>query len=435
VSRAASATAPMPPQRLVVAVEPAPEACDALALLRGCPSDTRFYWEEAARGVAIAGVGAATTLTAAGTDRFARLGAALAACPLPAGALAVGGFAFADQRDRSGPWRDFAPAELVVPEIALVRRQGRGVLVAAAVGATGERLLPDLLARARSALARPAASTEPPTAYRLVGSPASRWRQAVEDTLGDIAAGRLGKLVLARAASVHAVAPFDPVRVVARLRHAYGSCSVFAVGRGVSTFVGATPERLARVRGNRLETAAVAGSAARGATARSDRALARGLLASPKERAEHGVVVDDVCERLRPMCHDVVVPPGPRVLATEAIQHLHTPIRARLRAGRGLLDAVAALHPTPAVCGVPRAAALATVRARDRLDRGWYAGGVGWLDADGGEMAVALRTALLRGPHALLHAGAGIVAGSTWEPELEETRLKLRPLLAALLEV
>src|SRR5262249_3320129 len=161
------------------------------------------------------------------------------------------------------------------------------------------------------------------------------------------------------------------------------------------------------------------------------RALARALAASPKERTEHALVVDDVYERLRPMCDELHAAPSPRVLATETLQHLCTPISARLRPGHGLLDAVAVLHPTAAVCGVPRTAAQATLPARERLDRGWYAGGVGWLDAGGGEVTVALRCALLRGSHALLYAGAGIVADSTWDAELEETRLKLRPLLAA----
>ncbi len=100
-----------------------------------------------------------------------------------------------------------------------------------------------------------------------------------------------------------------------------------------------------------------------------------------------------------------------------------------------VLDVATALHPTPAVCGAPRDAARATLAARERLERGWYAGGVGWFDADGGEIDVALRAGLLEGRRAILYAGAGIVAGSDWEAELEETRLKLRPLLGALLEV
>src|SRR5262249_14043737 len=152
-------------------------------------------------------------------------------------------------------------------------------------------------------------------------------------------------------------------------------------------------------------------------------------------RAEHALVVEDIVQGLAPLCDDVTAAPIPRVLATETLQHLRTPIRARLRPGLGLLETVAALHPTASICGTPRAIARATLRTRGHVARGWYAGGSGWLDARGGEVVVALRTALLRGAEALLHAGAGIVTGSAWESELEETRLKMRPLLAALLEL
>lgn len=419
---------------LAVAVEPAPDAGDPLALLNAFPAHHRFYWEQPARGVAVAAAGATVTFTGGGRDRFDQLAAALLDCPLPPGALAVGGFAFAGETCDGGPWRGFPPAEWIIPQCALVRRDGRTHLVATATQGAGVQL-GALLARARAALHRPLVTADPAVTYHAVGSQASRWRRAVDDTLDDIAAARLTKLVLARAVTVRAAAPFDALRVAARLRRAYPGCTVFAVGRGDATFVGASPERLARVRGDRLETAAVAGTAPRGSTARTDRMLARALVASAKERAEHALVVDDVRERLRPLCTAVRAHASPLVLTTETVQHLHTPIRATLRPGHGLLDAVVALHPSAAVCGVPRAAALAALGGRERLDRGWYAGGVGWLDAGGGEVTVALRSALLRGTRALLHAGAGIVAGSTWEAELEETRLKLRPLLAALLEL
>src|SRR5262249_50001523 len=156
---------------------------------------------------------------------------------------------------------------------------------------------------------------------------------------------------------------------------------------------------------------------------------------SPKERAEHAVVADDLRERLAPLCEALDIAETPAVLRTETLQHLHTPVTGRLRAGLGLLDVVAALHPTPAICGAPRDAARAALPAREGITRGWYGGGVGWLDARGGEAAVAIRTALLHGRRAVLYAGAGIVAGSEWERELEEIRLKLRPLLHALVEL
>jgi isochorismate synthase len=402
-----------------------------LALLRALPAARRFYWEQPDAGIAIAGVGEAIALRAAGHDRLGR--AAAARLALPAGGVLVGGFAFDPAAVPSGAWSGFGAATWHVPRVALVRRDGETRLIAA--GPATAPLAAEL-ARARAALARPPDGAAGPRRYVIHAPRAtSAWRRAVADTLADIAAGRLVKLVLARAVRLQADAPLDALRVAARLRQAYPGCTVFAVGAGPATFVGATPERLVRVEGSRVLTAAVAGTAARGATAGADAHLAAGLLASAKERAEHACVVDDLRARLASVCRDIEGPPAPSVITTESVQHLHTPIVARLRPGRGLLEVADVLHPTPAICGAPRADALAVLAGRERLARGWYGGGVGWLDADGGEVAVAIRAALVRGAHATLFAGAGIVAGSDPEAELEETRLKLRPLLGALLEL
>src|SRR5262249_37170141 len=170
---------------------------------------------------------------------------------------------------------------------------------------------------ARASLTRRVVTADPPVTYHAVGSEASLWQRAVDATLEDIAAGRLAKLVLARAASIRAAAPFDAVRVAARLRRSHPGCTLFAGGRGSATFIGASPERLAYVRGDHLETAALAATAPRGPTPRADRAFARALAASPKERTEHALVVDDVCERLRPLCDELHAAPSPRVLATD----------------------------------------------------------------------------------------------------------------------
>jgi len=439
MSRSGTALATAHPPAFAHATAPVPASSDPIRLLRAFPSNRRFLFQQPAAGTAIAGVGATIAVRTRGPRRFAELTAAFADLtdgePLPSGVVAVGGFAFdANARD-AGPWRGFAALEWNVPELALVRHDGRAHLVATGLPGTTPAALASLLDRARAALDVPEPGTVPVPSYHALGSEAGAWRRAVEATLGDIAAGRLDKLVLARTCGVRAVAPFDPWRVAARLRQAYPGCTTFAVSNGGATFVGATPERLARVTGSRLETTALAGTSPRGATPRADRALALALRTSAKERAEHALVVDDVQARLAPLCDELAARPEPVVVTTETLQHLRTPIRGRLRAGVGPLDAVALLHPTAAICGAPREAAAAVLASRERLARGWYGGGVGWLDRTGGEVMVAIRTALLRGTHALLHAGAGIVAGSAWEAELEETRLKMRPLLAALLEL
>ena len=430
MNRSGGALARSPTPRLVAATSPALPACDPLALLQSFPGSRRFYFEQPSAGIALAGVGATTTVAAGGPARFQEIAAGLRDLtdggPLPPDVVAIGGFAFDDRPPDAGAWRGFPAAEWVVPRIMLVRRGGRAHLVATATDPGDD--LSRVLAQARAALLRPFATVPSSVSFHAVGAPSAPWRRAVEATRDDIAGGHLAKLVLARACSVRTTAPFDPLRVLARLRSANPGCTIFGVSQGAGMFVGASPERLARVIGRRLDTAALAGTAPRSIPGYA-------LASNPKERAEHAFVVDDIVRELAALSDDVVAAHAPRVLTTESLRHLHTPIRALLRPGRGLLDAVAALHPTASICGAPRPIARATLGRRERTSRGWYAGGVGWLDASGGEVVVALRTALLRGVTALLHAGAGIVAGSTWDAELEETRLKMRPLLAALLEL
>lgn len=416
-----------PATRLAVASVALPDDADALALLAAVRTPEHFFWER--DGTAVAGVGSAWTVHAAGPDRFARVADAVAT--LPRDAIATGGFAFDESPVGRGTWRAFPSTTWTVPRLAIVRGDGGARLVAAGSGDLDAELY-----RVAPRLRRPQPSPAGATRYQaVVRRDAGTWRRMVERTLDDIAAGRLAKLVLARAAVIRADRPFDPLRVVHRLRAAYPACAVFAVRMGGATFVGATPERLVRVDGGCLTTAALAGTTGRGAGPAADRALADALLASPKERAEHAHVVADLHARLAPVCHDLQLAAEPSVLATETVQHLHTAVTARLRAGHGILDAVAALHPTPAICGAPRPAALRVLRAREGLDRGWYGGGVGWLDGEAAEVSVAIRCALLAGRTATLYAGAGIVDGSRWDAELEETRLKLRPLLGALLEL
>jgi menaquinone-specific isochorismate synthase len=419
---------------LVTAARPLPDDTDALALLAVVPEARRFYWERRNVGAAVAAVGEALVVQSAGPERFARAAAVLEEIgPLADGAVAVGGFAFDADPRRRGTWREFPSCEWVVPRLAVVRRDGATRLVG--VGADPAALHAEM-ARVAPRLADASSSRRAATRYQaFVRRGAADWRRAVERTLEDIAACRLEKLVLARTAHVRADVAFDAVRVARRLRRAYPRCAVFLRRAAGATLVGASPECLARRSGDALVTAAVAGTTARGADPAADATLAAALLASPKERAEHALVVEDVRARLADPCLDVRSATEPGVFVTETVQHLHTPFTARLRPGRGLLDAAAALHPTAAVCGAPRAGALAALRRRERLTRGWYGGGVGWLAADGGEISVAIRTALLQGRLATLWAGAGIVAGSTWEAELEETRLKLRPLLNALVEL
>ena len=383
-------------------------ALDPLRLVERLSDGADFYLERPSEGLAVAGVGRLAVGAWADDARVVR----------------VGGFAFDRAARPAGAWACFPNVAWTTPRLALVRRGGRSRLVATASAEEGGAVRAEaLLALGRRALE--ASSAEPPPAdpvgYRLeaLGSPVA-WRDAVEATLADIEAGRLTKLVLARAVRVIADASWSRFRVVRRLRAADPDSASFLVGWGGKAFVGATPERLARVADRRLATAAVAGTAAAASDGGSEDAA---FLANDKERREHAVVVDEVVRCLEGLTEQIEVPETPSVLSTRTLRHLHTPVSARLRPGVDLPAVCEALHPTPAVCGLPRALSLSTLRSREAMNRGWYAGGVGWSDEHGGEVVVPLRAGLLDGRRATLFAGAGIVRGSTWEAELEETRL------------
>ena len=198
-------------------------------------------------------------------------------------------------------------------------------------------------------------------------------------------------------------------------------------------FVGATPEQLVQAQDGQIRTMALAGSAARGASEEEDVQLGMELLESEKNNAEHALVVAMVHEALMTHCTEVHVAAGPHLLKLKNVQHLQTPIIGELIPGRCILDVMANLHPTPAVGGFPRQAALEAIRSTEQLDRGWYAGPLGWIGVSGhGEFAVALRSGLINDSKATLFAGCGIVANSDPQSEYAESCLKLQVMLRGL---
>jgi menaquinone-specific isochorismate synthase len=225
-----------------------------------------------------------------------------------------------------------------------------------------------------------------------------------------------------------------PLRMLNGLRQRFPDCYAFSIANGKGqSFIGATPERLARVSRGVLETEALAGSAPRGATATEDAVHGGALLRSEKDRREQKLVLDSICRRLGPLGLTLEFPNEPMLRKLANVQHLQTPVTATLPDSVRLLDVVARLHPTPAVGGSPRDAAVARLRELEGFPRGLYAGALGWLNArGGGEFFVGLRSALVNGSTAQLFAGAGIVAGSSPEKELAETELKFRAIQEAL---
>jgi salicylate biosynthesis isochorismate synthase/menaquinone-specific isochorismate synthase len=245
--------------------------------------------------------------------------------------------------------------------------------------------------------------------------------------------GRLEKVVLAREVNVQAPGPYDAGAVLGLLREEFPSCYVFAVGRGDAVFLAASPELLVRREGQRASTVALAGSIGRSADPAVDDHLGERLLRSAKDREENAIVARRISQVLSPHAVWVTAAPEPVLVKVANIQHLATPIRAQLATPVPVVELAGALHPTPAVGGEPRAAATELIPALEGLDRGWYAGAIGWTDGTGdGELCVALRCALLRGAEARLYAGCGIVRDSDPAAELAETEIKLGALLPAL---
>lgn len=356
--------------------------------------------------------------------------------------ILVGGLAFDPGRGGGDPtWKAFPACGLAVPRVLLRWHGGLPWLTLSALaGPAGERELARTLAVAGALLSgdgpdEGSQSGPPPVRVRRIAELPDRdgWRRAVERALREIRAGVLHKLVIARRVELQADAAFRPEAVLRRLAAAQPDVYVFAFRSGARCFVGASPERLVRVAGGTADVDCLAGSAPRGADGAEDARIAAALLASPKDRREHALVLDFVREALAPVASRVDAPAAPRIRSLGRVQHLHTPVRARLQPGAGVLDLVARLHPTPAVCGQPRQQALAFLRREEPFERGWYAGPVGWAGAGGdGEFAVAIRSGILAGRRAVLFAGCGIVEGSDPDREYAETEWKLAALEAAL---
>ena len=399
---------------------------------------------------ALAALGVVSRLTASGPDRFTRVArswrelAAGAVADAPdgppgAGLVAVGGFAFAPDGGHAPHWAGFEPGDLIVPEVALARRGSDVRLTLAALAAADdvvEELAERLIARAAGLRLAPLPLLDPmPTGRFRIDSvaPPEHYEGAVARAVERIRAGAFEKIVLAREVTVHAPSPHDAAAVFGVLRAGFQSCYVFCAGRGDAAFVAASPELLIRRDGHRAQTVALAGSTRRSADPAVDDHLGEQLLRSDKDREEQAIVVRRIARALKPHSVWVAAPEEPTIIKVANIQHLATPIRAQLAHPVSAIELASLLHPTPAVGGEPHAAAVPLIPALEGLDRGWYAGAVGWTDTnDDGEFCVALRCALLRGHEARLYAGVGVVRDSDPASELNETEIKLGALLPVL---
>ncbi|WP_347347585.1 isochorismate synthase [Nigerium sp.] len=304
------------------------------------------------------------------------------------------------------------------------------------IGRRGDLCWATTLAPADSApppLPRPAPAPSAPGAISYPPDQAERaaWLERVARAVEQLAQGEaLDKVVLARAVAARAAEPVDPRWLVGRLASSYPSCWTYHV----DGLVGASPELLVRSRGGLALSRVLAGTVERHHE-EADDLLAVALTESAKDVVEHEIAVKSVADALAPVSSGINVPEQPFVLRLPNVMHLASDITAATLPGVTALDLIGRLHPSAAVCGTPRDAARATISELEGLDRGRYAGPVGWVDTNGeGEWAIALRCGQIGAdPHDItLFAGCGIVAGSVPERELSETDAKLQPMREAL---
>lgn len=331
------------------------------------------------------------------------------------GPVAIGALPFAPDRE----------GHVVVPTL-LVAKAGDGTRWVTTVARAGEE--PDVHA---SALLAPTVTGTPPSTYSITSErPVDDWCRSVESARDELRAGAADKVVLARAVEVVTDTKLSRRAVLDRLRTTYPSCMVYAV----AGFAGASPELLVAREGDVVRSHPMAGTAARSDDPSLDARLANELLTSSKDLVEHRYTIDMVHDTLLPWCSWLDEEAEPSIVTMANVRHLATLVEGRLSSPpASVVELMTALHPTPAVCGSPRADALELIDRYEALDRGRYAGPVGWVDANGdGEWAVAIRSAELDGRRARLMAGVGVVADSDPMAELAETRAKLQALLGAI---
>ena len=425
-----------------------------------------FFWEQPSEQNALIGIGATTTIETTGKTSAIDAAAQWRALQQDAvissvdtvqevdtvygrGPVFFGGFAFDPDNQHTQLWSGFPDGLLILPRFLLRYSKNSTTLTLSVLLHPEEnveqifRILNNEIQHVLKTIEIVAGIEETEEAERPQESPlhvddtlpASVWMQKVAEVSHDIRESLFEKVVLARSVQVtpQPGTSFDISAVLSRLRQSYPGTYIFAIQRGTRFFIGATPERLVQAQNGQIHTMALAGSAPRGTTQEEDERLGTELLQSKKNGIEHAVVVATVREALLAHCSTVHVSDTPSLLKLKNVQHLETPIVGELLPGRCILDVMADLHPTPAVGGFPRKEALDMIRRIEQLDRGWYAGPLGWIGAGGhGEFAVALRSGLVAEHEATLFAGCGIVGNSDPESEYAESCLKLQGMLRGL---
>ena len=431
--------------KIAVATLPIMGAFPELNVIRqGAILSPVFYVNDPQRNVEMLSIGAEVMREFHGSDAIAQARTTFQEDLLSqagdklASPLFYGGFAFAPGSVRAGVWKGWPDGIWVWPRWQWVKEGGRVSLV------VSHRITPDdnaedLFRDLQTDLQRMAevnevqvVSTRSPIVVEGDSSQADSWKAAVAQTVQGIRMGKLEKVVLARKIALQADNSFDGVVALQHLKATNPTSVCFYLHDGNDVFLGATPERLVETQKSQVSIDCLAGTAPRGLTPAEDEELGRELLHSAKDLNEHQLVRTGILASVQNAAK-VSAPLTPSLRKFTHVQHLFTPIRGDLIAGKSLFDLVEQLHPTPAVAGLPKDLASQSILQREQMDRGYYAGPIGWMDREGnGTFVVALRSGLLTGEKAELYAGAGIVSDSDAEAEWTETEWKFTPMKVAL---
>jgi len=354
------------------------------------------------------------------------------------GVVALGGFSFDPLKPQTKLWENFPCSHFSIPSYILTHAEGDYYLTLNRFIRTDETyaVVLEQLQDHRQALLNNAENKRDGSALhiqRKTEIDPEQWKETIKKATDVMKNTAVDKIVLAREVRLHFNQSANIPDILKRLVDTQPNTYVFGYEMGEDCFLGATPERLVKVKDDEVLSTCLAGTAPRGETMEEDEQIADNLFRDPKNREEHDYVVQMIRNTMEAYCTDVNVPSEPAVHQYKTLQHLYTPVRAKLKKNHRIFSIISGLHPTPALGGTPRQEALAFIRENELLDRGWYGAPIGWMDSNNhGEFAVALRSALIQKDEASLFAGCGIVENSIPESEYEETNIKLMPMLSVL---
>lgn len=434
---------------------------DPLAVLEtiGKPGEFQYYWEHPVSGLAIAAGEACHIIREFGENRFDKTNrqivelqnrvASFSEIPHSLSGMNVYGGASFFNKPLSGVWSSFGNSSFVLPKWVIVR-DGKFTMLTFSlpyseedgieyflntldneiqqfVGTVSEKL-------DQSDIINGTSDSKLQVNSFSSGKAHQKWVQNVNHAKDLIKSNVFDKIVMAREERLTTDYQAKPTKLLHHLRKDYPDCYSFLYQiNDQAVFIGCTPEKLLSVESDRLYTDGLAGSISRGKTATQDELLSRKLLSSGKDLSEHQYVVDSILEKLERYSSDIDYPDQPGIRKYANVQHLYTPITASLQNATDVIALLQKLHPTPAVGGYPQEQALPYIQELEQIERGWYAGPIGWLNHKGrSEFAVAIRSGLIQPNKVRFYAGCGIVEGSDPEAEWKETELKLMPMLNAL---